>query len=97
MVNTRVKPVSRQPRRRLHPLLLIFTLGVSPLMLPHVLISQAWSQTITTDQAIAQALRKVRGKVVSVSKEQQGSTFVYRVRILGTDGVVRTVLIAATP
>jgi len=54
------------------------------------------AQTITTDEAVARAQQQVPGKLVAVSKEQQGDQPVYRVRILSADGVVRTVFINAS-
>jgi uncharacterized membrane protein YkoI len=53
------------------------------------------AQTITADEAIARAQQQVPGKLVAVNKEQQGDQTVYRVRILGADGVVRTIFINA--
>jgi len=60
-----------------------------------VMAPQASAQTLTTDEAVAQAKQQVPGKLVAVTKEQQGDQEVYRVRILGTDGVVRTVFVNA--
>jgi len=60
-----------------------------------VMAPQARAQTLTTDEAVAQARQQVPGKLVAVTKEQQGDQEVYRVRILGTDGVVRTVFVNA--
>jgi len=58
---------------------------------------QAKAQTaITTDEAIARAQQQVPGKLVAVTKEPQGDQIVYRVRILGADGVVRTVFVNAS-
>lgn len=59
--------------------------------------SVATAQTLTTDQAVARARQQVPGKLVAVSKELQGNEEVYRVRILGADGVVRTVFVNANP
>jgi Peptidase propeptide and YPEB domain len=53
------------------------------------------AQMLTADQAVDRAQQQVPGKLVAVSKEQQGEQTVYRVRILGADGVVRTVFINA--
>jgi hypothetical protein len=55
------------------------------------------AQELTTDEAVARARQQVPGKLVAVGKEQQGDQTVYRVRILGADGVVRTVFINANP
>lgn len=58
-------------------------------------VAPAIAQTMTTDEAVARARQQVPGKLVGVNKEQQGEQTVYRVRILGADGVVRTVFVNA--
>jgi uncharacterized membrane protein YkoI len=58
-------------------------------------IGNAVAQTMTSDEAVARARAQVPGKLVAVNKERQGERTVYRVRILGADGVVRTVFIDA--
>lgn len=62
-----------------------------------LIVPMALAQTLTTDEAVARAKQQVPGKLVAVSKERQGEQEVYRVRILGSDGVVRTVLVNANP
>lgn len=53
------------------------------------------AQDLTLDQAIRTAQRQVPGKLVAATTERRGEQTVYRIRILGADGVVRTVVVDA--
>ena len=56
----------------------------------------AVAQAATLDEAVAQAQRKVPGKLVAATTVKRDGQLVYRIRILGADGVVRTIIIESS-